>query len=79
MKKLAITTLAILALSIVSCKKDYTCKCTKTHTSGSTQVITDDGTYPFKDTRTKAESRCTDLESTGTDALGSYTRNCDIQ
>ena len=79
MKKLAITTLAILALGFASCKKDYTCKCTKTHTSGGTTVTTDDGSYTFKDTRTHAESRCNDEESTGTDIGGDYTRNCQIQ
>jgi len=42
-------------------------------------VITDDGSYKFKDTRTRAESRCNDQEKTGSDAGGDYTRNCDIK
>jgi len=79
MKKLAIAALAIFALSFGSCKKDYVCKCKKTHVSGGTEVITDDGSLTFNDTRTRAQQRCNDEEGTGTDLAGDYTRNCEIQ
>lgn len=79
MKNLAITTIALFALSLASCKKDYTCECTKTYTKGGTTITNADGSYTFKDSRTKADSRCTDQESTGSDVAGDYVRNCDIK
>jgi len=79
MKKVFIAIVALFALSVASCKKDYVCECTKTRTSGSTTLTTADGDYTFKDSRTRAESRCNDQESTGSDAFGDYTRDCQIK
>ncbi len=65
--------------TMVSCKKDYTCKCTKTYTpTNGTQVITEDGVYVYKDKMTKAQERCDANESQGSDIGGSYVRNCDL-
>jgi hypothetical protein len=46
MKKIAICSIAVLALSFASCKKDRTCTCTSTYTqtSGSADVSTYDVT-----------------------------------
>ncbi len=79
MKRSVIALVALFTLSLGACKKDYKCECTRTHSSGGTTVITDDGSYNFKDTRTRAESRCNDQEGTGTDIGGDYTRNCEIK
>ena len=79
MKKVFIAIVALFALSVASCKKDYVCECTKTRTSGSTTLTTADGDYTFKDSRTRAESRCNDQESTGSYAFGDYTRDCQIK
>lgn len=79
MKKTVIAFIALITLSLGACKKDYTCECTKTRTAGSSTLITDDGTYKFKDTRTRAESRCNDQEKTGSDIGGDYVRNCEIK
>ncbi len=79
MKKSVIAIMALFTLSIASCKKDYKCECEKTRTSGSSTLTTADGDYTFKDTRARAESRCNDQEGTGSDALGSYTRDCQIK
>lgn len=79
MKKVIITIVAFVALATTSCKKDYTCKCTKIRTGNSTTVTSEDGTYAFKDTRKRAEDRCNDQESTGSDIFGDYTRECQIQ
>jgi hypothetical protein len=62
-----------------SCKKDYVCECTKTYTSNTTTVTKDYSVYTYKDTRNRAEKRCNDNASTGTDLLGNYAINCAIK
>lgn len=79
MKKLSFAILALVTLSLGSCKKNYQCACTKTRTSGGTTLITDDGSYTFNDTRARAVTRCNDEEGTGTDVGGAYTRSCEIK
>lgn len=79
MKKSIIALAALVTLGFASCKKEYTCECQKTRTGSSATVSTDDGQYTFKDTRARAESRCNDQESTGSDAFGNYTRDCEIR
>ncbi len=79
MKRVVLAVIVLSGFTLASCKKDYTCECRKIRTDddGST-VTTSDGTYTFKDSRARAEDRCNDLEESGTDILGSYTRECDI-
>lgn len=79
MKKLVIATVALFTLSLVSCKKNYDCKCSITRTSGTSTTTSDDGHYTFKDSRTRAESRCNEQETSGEDFFGPYTRDCQIQ
>ncbi|MCW3101899.1 MAG: hypothetical protein JWO09_339 [Bacteroidetes bacterium] len=72
---------AIGSTTIMSCKKDYYCQCTKvyTYSNGSTSTSEDD-VYTFRDTRARAESKCNDQESTGTSITGgSYSRECEIK
>ncbi len=79
MKKLVIAIIALFTLSLGACKKNYECECSITRTNGSTSLTTEDGKYTFKDTRARAESRCNDQETTGSDAFGDYTRDCQIK
>ena len=79
MKNSVIAIIALFTLSLASCKKDYRCECKKTRTGSSTTTTTNDGEYTFKDSRSRAESRCNDQESTGSDAFGNYTRDCEIK
>lgn len=65
--------------TITSCKKDYSCKCQKTYTKSGGSVTVDDNIYTYKDTRVKAEKRCSDNEGQGSDLGGDYTRDCEIQ
>lgn len=66
--------------TMVSCKKDYVCKCSKTYTSGSGGTNTDNHSqYTFKDNRKRAEDRCNEQESTGSDLFGNYSIDCQIQ
>jgi hypothetical protein len=79
MKKLLPSILVLTALAFVSCKKDYKCECTKTRTLAGSTLITQDGSYTFKEIRTRAETRCNQEESTGTEVAGDFIRTCTIQ
>lgn len=79
MKKVFLAFVVVSTLALASCKKDYTCECKKIHTDDNGNSITSsDGSYTFKDTRVRAEDKCNDLEGSGTDILGDYTKECQI-
>lgn len=70
----------LFATSMVSCKKDYICQCSKTYTSGSGGSTTDNyATYTFTENRVRAEERCNNNAFTGADIWGDYSVNCDIK
>jgi predicted small secreted protein len=79
MKKVFFALVVLSGFTLASCKKDYTCDCRKVRTDDDGNVNTSsDGTYTFKDSRVRAEDKCNDLEGSGSDILGDYTRECDI-
>jgi hypothetical protein len=78
MKK-SLVALAVVTLSLMSCKKDYVCECSKIRTTSSGNTTTYDDKYTFKDNRARAESRCDAQETAGSDLLGDYTRECQIK
>ena len=71
--------LLFVGTSMVSCKKDYTCKCSKTYTTGSGSSTSNYSVYTYDDTRKRAEDRCNENTSTGSDLGGNYSVNCEIQ
>ncbi len=77
--KMMIIALAVIATTMVSCKKDYTCKCSKVRVTSNGSTTTDDGSYIFKDNKASAADKCNQQESTGTDLYGDYSRQCEIQ
>lgn len=79
MKKVFLALVVVSGFTMASCKKEYTCECKKIHTDDNgTSVTTSDGNYTFKDSRVRAEDKCNDLEGSGTDIMGDYTRECSI-
>lgn len=82
MKRPIIAIVAILGLGLASCKKEYQCDCKRivTEADGSS-TTTNDGSFTFKDSRARAESRCNDLESTdeGSIFVPNSTRECQIK
>jgi len=82
MKKLMVLVAAVaLSGAVTSCKKDYVCKCTKTHTKADGSSTTEPTGSPmtFKDTKARAIDRCNQQETDGNDLSGSYTTDCEIQ
>jgi hypothetical protein len=81
MRKTLWITGAILLVgsTMVSCKADYVCKCTKTYTTDSGSTTENYAVYTYHDNRVRAEERCNDNTSTGSDLWGDYSINCTIQ
>lgn len=79
MKRVFFALLVLSGFAMTACKKDYTCECRKIYTDSNGNInSTPDGTYTFKDSKVRAEDRCNDLEGSGSDLGGDYTRECDI-
>ena len=68
-----------IAISFMSCKKEYVCKCSKTYSSGSGSTTNEYSEYIYKENRVRAEERCDDNTKSGTDFWGEYSINCQIQ
>lgn len=68
-----------MATSLMSCKKDYTCECTKTRTDGSNTISTKESVTVFKDNKKRATEKCNDMESNGSDLAGTYSIDCQIK
>lgn len=68
-----------IGVSMTSCKKDYVCKCSKTYTGTSSSTTSDYSQYTYKDSRKRAEDRCNDNTTSGSDLYGAYSINCQIQ
>ncbi len=77
--KIVLIGLAIVATTLFSCKKEYDCKCKKIYTDSNSTTTVDDGTYTFKDTKAKANTKCDNQEGTGSDLGGDYSRECEIE
>jgi len=69
----------VLALTFTSCKKEYTCSCSKTYTTGSGTYTKDYSVYTYNENRKRAEDRCNENTKSGSDILGDYSINCQIQ
>lgn len=79
MKKAAFTIIVLAGLGLVSCKKDYTCECKKIYTGENVTVETSSEVYTFKDNRIRAEDKCNKKEGSGSDIVGTYTKECQIK
>ena len=77
--KILIVVFAFAATSFVSCKKDYYCECQKIYTGSSSSSQYDDGVYTYHDSRARAEDKCNQQETSGSDLGGDYTRECQIR
>lgn len=71
--------LSIMFVSFTSCKKDYTCQCSKTYTSGTGTSTQEYSVYTYNENRKRAEDRCNENTKSGSDLFGNYSINCQIQ
>ena len=76
MKKLSILSIAFLALSLASCKKDYTCSCTTLSTEpGSTTTVSE---VTFVKAR-KADAKRACVKETYTEGGYTTTNDCKLK
>ncbi|MES2515863.1 MAG: hypothetical protein V4580_17040 [Bacteroidota bacterium] len=75
MKKITLLAAAVVALSLASCKKDYTCECTKTGPNGTSSESHNTGKMKLGD----AQTRCNEGDASN-EVLGeTYTTECTIK
>lgn len=72
MKKVALFAAVVFAFGLTACKKDYTCECTVTDSSGTIATTTTSTT--INATKSDAESACDSSTS-----LGTITTTCAIK
>jgi hypothetical protein len=78
MKKLSILSIALVALSFASCKKDRTCTCTQTDNSPGATV--DSYTVVYKKiTKGNAKAACMSLNVTPDGQPYTETRTCTLK
>jgi hypothetical protein len=75
MKKITILSVAFLALSLVSCKKDYTCTCTNTSSVAGSTSTTSEVTYV--DAK-KADAKRACVKTTETTGSVTETSDCKL-
>jgi hypothetical protein len=75
MKKLTILSVAFLALSLASCKKDYTCTCSNTSTVAGSTTTTSETTF-VKAKKGDAKRAC--VKKTYTSGSATLTRDCKL-
>jgi len=78
-KILMVGALLFVGMTVVSCKQDYVCQCSKTYTSGSGTSTQNYSVYTYHENRVRAEERCNDNAMSDTDFWGDYSINCQIQ
>lgn len=69
----------LIWLTGTSCRKDFTCKCSKIYTNGPVEPVPNYETYTYKEKRNKAEDRCNAHTGSGSDTVGHYDISCQIQ
>jgi hypothetical protein len=75
MKTIFLTAAAIAALSLASCKKDYTCECTTTSPAGTSTSSEKTGKMKLSD----AKSKCNEGDKTYTVLGETYETECSIK
>jgi hypothetical protein len=69
-----IITVLSFAGTVSSCKKNYTCTCTKTYSGSSAYNV--NSTYTYKDNKKEADDKCKKNETSGSDNYGAYNVSC---
>lgn len=67
--------MAVAALSLTSCKKDYTCECVKNGPNGSSSESTNTGKMKLDEARAK----CNDGDKTETVLGQTYSTDCSLK
>lgn len=71
--------LLLTIISCTSCRKDFTCTCSKIYKNKTGSNIRDYSIKTYQDTRAAAEEKCKANTDAGTDDTGNYSMNCQIE
>ena len=74
-----ITILAVLVISFSSCRKDFTCTCSKIYKNSTGSNVRNYSVKTYRDTRNAAKEKCKLNTDLGSDDLGNYSLNCEIE
>ncbi len=77
--KMVLIGLAMVATTVFSCKRDYTCSCSKIYTASTGTITYNDGSYVLKDNEVRASDQCNKQERTGSDLDGDYSKQYEIK
>ncbi|MES2565584.1 MAG: hypothetical protein V4565_01880 [Bacteroidota bacterium] len=69
----------IIASCITSCKKDFTCSCSKIYKNSTGNNIREYSVKTYRDSRSGAEEKCKAQVESGSDDTGNYSLNCQIE
>ena len=69
----------LVVMTMSSCKKEYSCECTKIYRNGNNSVLTKESVRVYKDNKKRATERCSKNESSGTYLGATYSVNCAIK
>jgi hypothetical protein len=78
MKSLALLSVFLFFIIFSSCRKDFTCTCSKIYKNQTGSNTRDFSKQTFRDTRKNAETKCKALETSGDDDLGDYSLKCEV-
>jgi hypothetical protein len=76
MKKLTILSIAFIAISLVSCKKDYVCSCTNTSSVAGSTSTTSEVTYVGAK---KSDAKRACVKETFTTGSATTTKDCKLK
>lgn len=68
-----------LMISVSSCRKDFTCTCSKIYKNRTGLNERDYSVKTYRDTRSAAEEKCKANTESGSDDTGNYSLNCQIE
>lgn len=71
--------LLIAIISGMSCRKDYTCTCSKIYKNKTGSNIRDYSVKTYRGTRATAEEKCKANTDAGSDDTGNYSMNCQLE
>lgn len=79
MRKIALFTIASLSLTVLACKKDYTCSCQGNYSGADTTWTANDTTFVLEKMREDdAIAKCNESDKSTTFLTETYTLECEL-
>lgn len=79
MSRISLFALLTSIMALASCRKDFTCTCSKIYKNTTGSNVRDYSVKTYRDSRSGAEAKCKEHVNSGSDDTGNYTMNCQIE